>query len=562
LEEGIPALPVTREPGGVSAYDLSADGDVLAYTGSTESRPSGDWSDLRTRFKGVNYQRGLEYLTPIYRLDLKDWRVELIKRTRGAIHDGFDFSVSPDGRRIALAIAPEDRVESYERNSTIRIIDIASGKETDLPDDQWRLKRRPYGEVEMPTWSADGSAIAFFIGHDGYPNQVFIAESSSGTYHLFPLTAPLGTTFRSDGDAEFRMQWLGKERTLAVLCDDHARSRVYAAHHVSLGASIVYESLTKGDEVVDWFSASPDGGAISCVTSAPQHVWEIAMLANGSARIISRANAQVESWKTPQIQIKSWKNGAARVEGVVELPYNYDCTHPKPVPLVVNLHGGPTTSWHCNLIYGYLGSVLFSSQGYAFFSPNFRGSTGYGDAFVTDLIGKQNSIEVEDVLAGIDELCRENVTEANRVGLIGWSYGGYLTNCLMTRRGRTFKCASSGGCVTDYVLEWGASDEPAFEPAFLGGLPWEVPNEYRRTSPIFNFGGVRTPTVFHVGSDDPRCPVANSQLAYRSLKAQGIPSELLVYPNESHGLNKFSSRKAKMSWDLEWFKKYLPVGSK
>jgi dipeptidyl aminopeptidase/acylaminoacyl peptidase len=292
--------------------------------------------------------------------------VELIKRTRGAVHDSFDVSLSPDGSRISFAIAPEDKTESYESRSNIRILDIETGKEVDLPDDQWRRKDRPFGEVEMPTWSADGTALAFFVAHDAYPNEVFIADRDSSGYQLFSLVAPQGTTFRSDGDAEFHMQWLGNKRTLAVLCDDHARSRVFVAQNVRFGQDIAYDNLTKHDEVIDWFSASRSGGAISCVVSDPCHVWEIAMLENGAARRISQANAQVESWRIPTVLVKNWKNGATPVEGVLELPFGYEASNSHPLPLIVNLHGGPTTSWHCNLIYGYLGSVLFSSHGYAF----------------------------------------------------------------------------------------------------------------------------------------------------------------------------------------------------
>ena len=152
--------------------------------------------------------------------------------------------------------------------------------------------------------------------------------------------------------------------------------------------------------------------------------------------------------------------------------------------------------------------------------PNYRGSTGYGDKFVTDLIGHENDIEVKDILAGIQHLIKEGIADPERIGVMGWSNGGYLTNCLITLKDPPikFKAAQSGAGIVDTVAEWGFNDEPAYPRVFKKGLPWETPDIYRKTSPTYGLGNVKTPTLIHVGGNDERCPPGHSRMLYRALK--------------------------------------------
>jgi dipeptidyl aminopeptidase/acylaminoacyl peptidase len=143
---------------------------------------------------------------------------------------------------------------------------------------------------------------------------------------------------------------------------------------------------------------------------------------------------------------------------------------------------------------------------------------------------------------------------------MGWSNGGYLTNCLITLKDSPirFKAASSGAGIVDTVSEWGFNDEPAYPIVFKKGLPWEQPAIYRKTSPTYGLGNVTTPTLVHVGGGDERCPPGHSRMLYRALKEyRKVPTELVVYSGEPHGLTKLSNRKAKMEWDLAWFDRYL-----
>ena len=150
------------------------------------------------------------------------------------------------------------------------------------------------------------------------------------------------------------------------------------------------------------------------------------------------------------------------------------------------------------------------------------------------------------------------IADPDRLGVMGWSNGGYLTNCLVATSNR-FKAASSGAGVVDQVIQWGTEDTPGHVVNFMGGrLPWTEPEAYRAASPMYALDRVRTPTLLHVGEQDARVPAAHARAMYRALKTYlGVPTELVVYPGAGHGLVTRGHRRAKMEWDLAWFDRYL-----
>jgi dipeptidyl aminopeptidase/acylaminoacyl peptidase len=258
----------------------------------------------------------------------------------------------------------------------------------------------------------------------------------------------------------------------------------------------------------------------------------------------------------PQLSVVSWKGaGGQTVEGILELPPDYK--KGDKAPLVVEIHGGPTTSSYYKLQYWIYGRTLLPARGYAVLCPNYRGSTGYGDKFTTDLIGRENDLDVEDILKGVDALIERGIADPDRLAVSGWSNGGFLTNCIITKTTR-FKAAISGAGIVDAVMEWGSNDEPAYTMVFKQGLPWSNPEKYLKASPTYKLDKVKTPTLIHVGANDERCPPGHSRMLYRALKEYvNVPTELIVYPGEGHGLAKYRNRQAKMEWDLAWLDRWV-----
>ncbi len=556
LTGGAEPQAVTRVDGGIGLYDLSQDGRYLYYTKGNEVVDD-EFKELREKYGDLEYGHGVTEFSQIWRLDLTTWREEKIvdeKRVIGA------FRVSPDMRRIAMLTTPDATLLTNEGWSRVDIYDTESKTVTTLPDNLWRENvASPYGWLDGIAWSGDSAALALSVSWDGYPAELYVAEFGEG--------APTVRKLNRDGEVHAiggTMEWQPGTRNLAYIAEDKARTRVYRIIDVKDGGQGATDVLTPGDVVVSSFSFARVGGGMYAALATPEHLDDVYYLqadapaGEGRFDRLTDVNPQMAEWKMPQISIVDWTApDGTKVEGILELPPDYKPAD-GPLPMVVEIHGGPTaaTTYQFNLrIYG---EATLASSGYARLSPNYRGSTGYGDRFMIDLVGRENDIEVKDILAGVDAMIERGIADPERLGVMGWSNGGYLTNCLITQTTR-FKAASSGAGVLDMVIQWGLEDTPGHVINFMGAkLPWQDAAKYQKSSPLYNLHKVTTPTLIHVGGDDPRCPPGHSQSLYRGLKHYvGTPTELITYPGEGHGLTTYTNRKAKMAWDMAWFEKYL-----
>jgi dipeptidyl aminopeptidase/acylaminoacyl peptidase len=549
--EGGQPFAVTRFEDGIETFHLSRDGQSLYYTTTTEVIDDA-WKNLRQQFKDIEYGHGIDKFTQVWRLDLQTWRTEKLIDNHRVIRD---LAVTGDGRRIAMITTPDDKVVSFEGRSRVDVYDAQTKKTTTLPDKVFRANApSPYGWLENLAWSADGNALAFNVIFDGYPAEIIVAQWTGEEPTLFKLPRPEGVSIHGYGSP---VQWRGPSHDLCFLAEQRARVRLCCATGVQNGRQPEYHLLTPGDVVIAAFSSNASGEQTAVLMSDPSHLPDI-FLVDQSARPrpLTKVNPQVDTWKLPKLSTVSWKgaNGDP-VEGILELPPDYQPG--QRLPLVVEIHGGPTTATNYHLQYWIYGRTLLPAKGYAVLSPNYRGSTGYGDKFITDLIGRENDIDVEDILKGVDALVDRGIADPERLGVMGWSNGGYLTNCIISKTTR-FKAASSGAGIVDAVMEFGGNDEPAYMIVFQRGLPWNQAVNYHKASSTYHLHKIRTPTLIHVGGNDERCPPSQSRMLYRALKEYvGVPTELLVYPGEPHGLTKYKNRKAKMEWDLAWFERYL-----
>lgn len=547
--EGGEPQALTRVSDGVGGFELSADGRTLYYLAS-EEQVDEEWKDLRKKFKDLEYGHGVTEFSQLWKLDLVTWRSEKLIDEHRVIRE---FVVSEDGQRVAMITTPDDSLLTNEGWSRVDIFDVAARTTSTLPDKVWRADApSPYGWLDGLTWSHDGQVLAFTVSFDGFPPEIIVAEWKGSEVESRRLQRPPAVTV-TGGTTRFR----GESRDLAFVGEERARSRVCLVEGIRDGGQGETRTLTPGDVVVGSFSYDRKGESMSVVMSAPEHHEDVFLVSGRGQRTrLTNVNPQVDTWKLPQISIVTWKGANGDdVEGILELPP--DAKPGEKLPMVLELHGGPTAATVYRLQYWIYGRVLFPAKGYAIFSPNYRGSTGYGDKFMTDLIGRENDIEVEDILTGVDAMVERGIADPDRLGVSGWSNGGYLTNCLITKTDR-FKAASTGAGVLDMVIQWGTEDTPGHVINFMKSLPWSGEAEYQAASPMYELDKVRTPTLIHVGGNDARVPPAHSKALYRALKHYlQVPTELVVYPGEGHGLTKYKNRQAKMEWDLAWFGKYL-----
>ncbi len=548
--DGLEPRAVTKAAGGVTGFDYSPVSDTLYYSVDKTFYDQDDFAKLRAK-PALEYGHGVRKVTELHKLDLNSWRAEKVLDDDRYIRS---FAASQDGKRIAMIRAHDDTVVKSEGESRVDIWE--AGKVTTPPTDSYRKnpKNSPYAWLENLCWNPSGTRFAFTAVHDAFPAEIIAFQFSGSEWTSRVVERKDGAQVVGYGrglgapmvwTTDEGLTFLGERSGDAgLLFHDTARESI--------------QSLLIPGKVVNGLSSS-GGKTMVQLQSGPQSFSKIVSHPVPDKELLD-PNPHTATWKMPSVQHITWKApDGATAGGVLELPPGYK--KGDKLPLVVAIHGGPTTSTKADLNFDpHNGRLYFSAAGYAVLLPNYRGSTGYGDKYLTDLIGKENDIEVKDILAGIQHLIKEGIADENRVGCMGWSNGGYLTNCLITLKDSPikFKAASSGAGIVDTVAEWGFNDEPAYPIVFKKGLPWEQPELYKLTSPTYQLGNVKTPTLIHVGGGDERCPPGHSRMLYRALKENlKVPTELVVYPGEPHGLTKMSNRKAKMEWDLAWFDKYL-----
>lgn len=550
--QGGEAKPLTQIEGGVDGFDYSPTDNALFVAVSHSTTDVDDFTALRSKHTKAEYGHGTRKTSAIYRLDLNTWRLTTHVKLDRYVRE---FAVAPDGRKIGMITAPDDTVITSEGRARIEVFDRGVGRIV-TADESWRKSAAsPYPWLEGLTWSGDSKQLAFCSIFDAYPAEIIQHTQEGSQWTAKRVARPKNLHVRGYGAA---LAYAGT--TLLFTREQQGSIDVVPAVPEVL-EKIAKEPLP--DRVVYSLAVSRDGQTMAMVASDSTQMPELfagPMKEGGTLKRLTTLNPQARDWAKPQVTHVTWKApDGTMVGGVLELPPDYK--KGTKLPLVVALHGGPTTASKKELSFDpHNGRLYFAVNGYAVLLPNYRGSTGYGDSFVTDLVGQENDIEVKDILAGIKHLVQEGIADPNRVGVMGWSNGGYLTNCLITLKDSPikFKAASSGAGILDSVAEWGFNDEPAYPIVFKKGLPWETPEIYRKTSPTYGLGNATTPTIIHVGGGDERCPPGHSRMLYRALKEYNkVPTELIVYTGEPHGLTKLSNRLAKMEWDLAWFKKYL-----
>lgn len=549
--EGFEPRPLTRIEGGVTGYDYSPLADAVFFSIDKTHNDQDDFAALRAKTK-LEYGHGVRKTSEIHKLDLSTWRQEKVVDEARYIRS---FSATRDGKKLAMISALDDTVVKSEGESRVDIWE--AGKVTTPPTEAYRNnpKNSPYAWLENLCWNPEGTRFAFTAVHDAFPAEVIHGTKNSSVWDVKRVERNGRWEVVGYGRGVGRsLQW-NSEKVLMILGEKQGSGMMVLADVEANKGDL----LTPEKKNLLGFDLSHTGKKIVVQYASPTEFATISLM-QGSNRPLVDPNPHTKSWKLPTVQHITWKApDGTEVGGVLELPYGYK--KGDKLPLVVAIHGGPTTSTKNDLNFDpHNGRLYFAAAGYAVLLPNYRGSTGYGDRFVTDLIGRENEIEVKDILAGIQHLVKEGIADPNRVGCMGWSNGGYLTNCLITLKDSpiTFKAASSGAGIVDTVAEWGFNDEPAYPIVFKKGLPWEQPEVYKMTSPTYQLGNVKTPTLVHVGGGDERCPPGHSRMLYRALKENlRVPTELLVYPGEPHGLTKMTNRRAKMEWDLAWFDKYL-----
>ena len=508
--EGGEPQAVTRVPGGIVHFDVATSGGALYYTRSKKHRDK-PFLALRAKFPKLEYGHGMETFHTVWKLDLETWHEKKLVDDNRYIRF---LKVAPDEKRIAMITDPDQHLITHEGavpRGRVRRGFGPGGPRSRMRRGAPRRPRRMAGSRVLPGPRTAGRWPLTW-DFDGYPGELFVAEWMDDGVHIHKIVRPDEVHIESG-----KYAWQGTSRTLCYLAHHRAVVRVHGLRSVSGRGQGERFVLTPERAVVSHFAFPGRSDVLVAAWANLTNPGDLFVVESPDhARQLTRLNPQVDTWKLPTIRKVTWKGAnGAEVEGILELPPDYQ--KGQPLPTIVELHGGPTADTKFQFRFWIYGRALMAARGYALLSPNYRGSLGYGDAFLTDLIGRETYVEVEDILKGVDALVQEGIADPERLGVMGWSNGGLLTNCLITKTDR-FKAASSGAGVFDMTLQWCEEDTPGHVINFMRGkLPWEVPAHYQKSSPVYAMDHVKTPTLIHVGGNDARVPLGHSRGLYRAL---------------------------------------------
>ena len=535
------AEPLTDLKGSIADFDWSPDGNSIAYLISdlkTDDEEKNDKSKNDFRWIDENQKMSRLYVMPTAK-DASGKREARKLTTENYNVSSFDWS--PDGKTIAFSFVKTSGANDWT-TADVSLLDVASGKATVLAATK--------AAETAPFFSPDGKFVSI-VASDDPPRW-----AQSNFINIYPATGGAPKVYAASFDGQPNVAgWSADGRRIYFSEAKGTGTRVYA---LDVAADKIV-NLNETDEVLSAVSVNRSGAMLAFVKQNSQTAPEafVSKIDKFAPVQISRANSGEPKMPLGKTEVVRWKSKDGReIEGLLTYPTNYQAG--VKVPLILNVHGGPAGVFQQSYIAGR-GSypiAAFASKGYAILRPNPRGSSGYGTEFRRANIKDWGGADYQDLMTGVDKIIEMGVADANRLGVMGWSYGGFMTSWIVTQTKR-FKAASAGAPVTNLMSFNGTADIPAFVPDYFGGQAWENPEIYAKHSAMFNVKGVTTPTLIQHGEADVRVPISQGYEFYNALKAQNVPTRMIVFPRQPHGLQEPKMQIAAMQSNLDWFEKYL-----
>lgn len=539
-----PPAALTRQATGVEAFWWTEDGARLLVTApdepdSVNRRRIAERFDVRVRDEATG---------PVHL-----WRVtvatgEATRLTSGPYRVS-DVTQSSDGRWIAFRGAPLDRYADA-RAREIYLLDGRGGDPVRLTDN--------FVPETGPVFSPDSRLVAIGADRDftwGRLNRVYVRPVAGGEWR------ELGRGH--DRDVALGA-WSADTGTIHFEGADGVRQNVRALD-VATGA---VRSVTAVDGVVT-LAVAPGGrtALLRLTTAAAPADLYLAPLADLGRRArwvrLTRLNPWLDELALARAEPVRWRAGdGTEVEGMLYRPGGGGAA--RPAPLVVQLHGGPASaSRHAfdgtHRTYPH----VLAGRGYAVFQPNYRGSVGYGERFQEAIAGNYWPLAQEDIESGVDSLIAWGVAHPDSLAMMGWSAGGHWSNWTLVTTTR-YKAISSGAGVASWSSLWAQSDVQATREYYIGGdagrdgnKPWDDWAHWWAESPLRYVTRARTPILFHYGERDERVPLPQGVEWHRALTRLGVPTELLVYPGQPHGLREPRYQLVKVLAELGWFERWV-----
>jgi dipeptidyl aminopeptidase/acylaminoacyl peptidase len=469
------------------------------------------------------------------------------KLARPALKDGehlIDFSWGPDASTIAVLRNTATGHEGWFAKKSLSLVDIAS----QLAIKDFTIET---GFGTLIRWSPDGSHV-FFFGPSATRASVvpMLLNVKAGTVKALPMS--------QSGDI-LEVEWAPDSTSLRTKILD-GNNGMIASIDIKSGATTLLARAS-----VDWNSESPtfrtfsfsDQGDFLYLKEAPTSPADLWLRRSGEGRKLTVLNPEIQDLRLSPIEEVTWRNKDDNevIHGMLIKPG--EKTSRAPLPLITLIHGGPYWAWWNGWQEGYIGWGQFlASHGYAVFLPNPRGSRGGGTEYADAIVGDLGGVDYVDIMSGIDALISSGIADPERLGIGGFSYGGFMTPWAITQTSR-FKVAVAGGVVANWKTFWNTTIIPGMFTTLLKGTPQENPGLYAERSPVNQAQHASTPTLIYQGTADLQTPVGQARELYAALKKNKVPTELILFEGEGHYFEDRNNTVKLMEKVLQWYRRYL-----
>jgi len=449
---------------------------------------------------------------------------------------------SPEGKRLAVALAPTPLVDDRYMKRRVRVVQAETGEITGRIDDPGKL-----GQV---AWSPDGKRLALIAGEDAH-------DPSEGRLMVAPAAGGAPVNLIPDYRGEVRsFRWKDSE-TILFLGDQGVWTVLGEVRRDGTGRREVVPS----GMVLSDLSYSPGSRTAALLLESPRHPGEVAILGPDDSRpaCITSSNPWLEKMELAKQEPVTYRaRDGLELEGILIRPLQEKSG--QRYPLILTVHGGPEAHYRNGWLtsYGRPGQVA-AARGFAVFYPNYRGSTGRGVAFSKMGQNDYGGKEYDDCVDAVDHLIAEGLVDRERVGVTGGSWGGYATAWCATRYSERFAAAVMFVGISNLISKYGTTDIPnEWYLVHSRKWLWDDWQDFLKRSPIYHVQKARTPILILHGKDDTRVHPSQSLELYRNLKILGkAPVRLVFYPGEGHGNRKSASRLDYNLRMLRWFEHYL-----
>ena len=534
------AEKITETKGGVSEFEWSNDGKKIAVlfadaatdTEEKNKKAKNDWYLYDTEFKQNRLQ--------VYWIQQKDasqkYMHKLLTKENISVY-AFDWNI--DGTSIVYSYGKSTKAND-NAYSDIALINIETGVIKNIAN-------TPAGE-STPQFSPDGSLISYYCTEN--PNDWPGAKHAKVYALADGKTWRLKATPNEDGSI---VGWTTDGKNIIWSETNKTLTSIYT---LSVDGKTITE-LSKGEK--NYIGAAKINGTHTYMSFTLQNTSQfpelyVSKLNEYNPIKITSISANYTSLPLGKTEIIKWKGAdGLEIEGLLTYPLNY--TAGKKVPLILNIHGGPAGNFGQTCIASNQGTyplAALSEEGYAILRPNPRGSSGYGSDFRMANRQDWGGKDYIDLMAGVDQVIKMGVTEESMLGVMGWSYGGFMSSWIVGHTNR-FKAASIGAPVVDLSFQNLTDDIEGFLPSYFKSDPWNNWSMYSEHSPLRYVQNVQTPVMLQHGEADQRVPLGNSIMFYNALKRRNIPVKLLVLPRQPHGPNEPRMVLKTMQTNIEWF---------